>query len=67
MLVVVCVDVTSDSGGGGGGGGDTGGAGGGRPTRNIYGKKTYGVFGIKEVREPREVGTYGCVTSDPAL
>ncbi|KAF7387116.1 hypothetical protein HZH68_012793 [Vespula germanica] len=30
MLVVVCVDVTSDS---GGGGGDTGGAGGGRPTR----------------------------------
>ncbi|KAL2747474.1 hypothetical protein V1477_004166, partial [Vespula maculifrons] len=32
MLVVVCVDVTSDS-GGGGSGGDTGGAGGGRPTR----------------------------------
>lgn len=30
--------------------------------RNLYGKKTDGVFGIKEVRESRALGAYGCVS-----
>lgn len=29
--------------------------------RNLYGKEVDGAFGIKEVRESRTHGTYGCV------
>lgn len=35
--------------------------------RNLYGKKTDGVFGIKEVRESRAVGAYGCVSAAARL
>lgn len=30
--------------------------------RNVYGKKADGAFGIKEVRESRTRGAYGCVS-----